>query len=204
MRPSVIFALAMLAVCAPARAAGEPVVGGPCQGCEYVFVDQPAQLASRARIAPAGEPGEPLIVEGTVRTLAGAPAEGVIVYAYQTDAGGIYPKGTTRHGRLRAWARTDRDGRYRFETIRPGAYPGRGVPQHIHLHVIEPGRATYYIQDIVFADDPLLGERGRERHRRGRGGGGLVTPERDADGTWHARRDITLGEKIPGYGALSE
>ena len=52
----------------------------------------------------------------------GAPAAGIIVYAYQTDATGIYPRGSTRHGRLRGWVRTDEAGRYRFDTIRPGAY----------------------------------------------------------------------------------
>src|SRR5690349_12708303 len=94
--------MAALLLCA-AAAAQEPIVGGPCEGCEYVFVDQPAQLAAQARIAPIGEAGAPLVIEGTVRRADGKAVANVIVYAYHTNAAGIYPPGTTRHGALRGW-----------------------------------------------------------------------------------------------------
>jgi len=61
------------------------------------------------------------------------------------------------------------------------------------MHMIEPGKATYWIDDIVFEDDPLLSARAR-RHRGGRG---VVRPERDAYGTWHVRRDIALRLNVP-------
>ena len=89
-----------------ACSADEPIIGGPCEGCEHVFVGLPDTLSWRARIAPGDEPGEALVIEGTVRTPDGNPAAAIIVYAYQTDANGIYPRGTTRHGSLRAWTRT--------------------------------------------------------------------------------------------------
>jgi protocatechuate 3,4-dioxygenase beta subunit len=161
----------------------------------------PERLDSRANIAPGHEPGERLVIEGTVRTAGGAPAAGIIVYAYHTDAGGVYPRSATRHGRLRGWARTDASGSYRFDTIRPGAYPRRDIPQHVHMLVIEPGRGTYYIDDLVFEDDPLLTPGHRERMRRGRGDPGATRPKRDPEGVWHARRDIVLGRNIPGYEA---
>ena len=144
----------------------EPVIGGPCEGCENVFVGLPELLESRAWITHAEEPGEPLIIEGTVRSADGTAAKDIIVYAYHTDAGGVYPPGTTAHGRLRAWVRTDASGQYRFDTIRPGAYPGRDVAQHVHMHIIEPGRVTYYIDSIVFVDDPLLTAERRQQARR--------------------------------------
>lgn len=169
----------------------EPVIGGPCEGCELVFEGLPTKLASTARIAPSTEPGEPLVIDGTVRDLDGSPAAGIVIYAYHTDAGGIYPRGTTRHGALRGWTITDANGRYRFETIRPGSYPNRRAPQHVHMHVIEPGRATYYIDDIHFSDDPLLTDRERNRARP-RGGNGLASPAKDDAGTWHVQRDIVL------------
>jgi len=177
----------------------EPVIGGPCEGCELVFAGLPSDLSWHARIAPEDEPGEPLRIEGTVTDAGGRPAAGVIVYAYHTDAEGIYPPAATRHGQLRGWARTDAAGRYRFDTIRPGAYPGRTTPQHVHMHVIEPGVATYWIDSIHFTDDPLF-----ERIRSGesaspRGGSGIVTPSRGEDGTWQVRRDIALGAGVPGY-----
>jgi protocatechuate 3,4-dioxygenase beta subunit len=182
--------------------ANEPVVGLPCEGCEAVFVGAPDQPAVRGRIAPVGEPGEPLVLTGLVTGSDGKPRAGVIVYAYQTDASGIYPRPAQslgrwpdRHGRLRGWARTDDNGRYTFETIRPGAYPGRTVPQHIHMHVIEPGCATYYIDDVHFTDDPLLEPGTREAKRAG---SGIVTPRR-AGGVWQVTRDIRLGLNIPGH-----
>ena len=193
--------LAILAGHAPAR---EPILGGPCEGCEAVFEGRPAQPSNSARIAPPGEPGAPLLIEGRVTTLAGVPAAGIIVYAYHTDHTGIYPPvpGLTgaarRHGRLRAWARTDEQGRYGFTTIRPGAYPAGNIPAHVHLHVIEPGRGTYYIDDILFADDPML-TAAQRRRMPGRGGPGIAQPSRDQDGLWRVRRDIVLGLDIPNY-----
>lgn len=193
--------VAVISLCCGTGEAREPVVGGPCEGCELVFEGLPAQLGSRSRIAPAKEPGEPLIIEGAVRAADGTPAEGVIVYAYHTDARGLYPPAGTPHGRLRGWARTGKDGRYRFDTIRPGAYPDRSDPQHVHMHVIEPDRATYYIDDILFADDPRLTAERRRQMLRGRGGDGLCQPAKDAEGTWRVQRDIELGRNIPGYEA---
>lgn len=185
----------------------EPIVGGPCEGCEAVFQGLPADPETFTRIAPVGEPGEKLVLEGVVRDAGGQPAPGIIVYAYHTDATGLYPRderfrdqAAFRHGRLRAWARTDGAGRYRFETIRPGSYPGTNEPAHVHLHVIEPGRCTYYIDDVLFDDDPLLTKQRRDR-LEGRGGGGLTAPRKGGDGTWRVGRDIVLGKKIPGYPA---
>lgn len=197
---SVVNAL-MLVACTVNSASppDEPVIGGPCEGCESVFIGIPKVINSSSRIAPVGEKGEPLVLEGTVRKRDGAPAEGIIVYAYHTNSSGVYPSGTTRHGRYRGWARTDSNGQFRFDTIRPGAYPSREIPQHIHMHIIEPGKATYYIDDIIFDDDPLLTAKHRQQMRLGRGGYGESHPVKDAQGKWVVRRDITLGENIPGY-----
>ena len=169
----------------------------------------PATLAAQARIAPVSEPGEPLVIRGTVFAATGRPAAGVIVYAYQTDAHGLYPpdpggsgRPSVRHGRLRGWARTDAAGEYRFDTIRPAGYPGTGIPQHVHMHVIEPGRCTYYLDDLLFDDDPRLTATARENHDHGRGGRGIAVPTKGSDGIWSVRRDIRLGENIPGYPAI--
>ncbi len=174
------------------------VIGGPCQGCELVFVDMPTSLTSRGIIASVGDPGSALVINGRVHRADGSPARGIIVYAYQTDASGAYPKGSTQHGSLRGWAQTDADGRYQLETIRPAAYAGRDVPQHIHMHVIEPDKGTYYIDDITFDDDPLLTIEERDKEPC-RGGCGISHPQQDEQGVWHVSRDIRLGENIPDY-----
>lgn len=183
----------------------EPIIGLPCEGCEAVFDGLPATPASRARIAPASEPGEPMVVVGQVLDARGQAQPGVIVYAYQTNSKGIYPESaavenaeTRRQGRLRAWARTDSQGRYAFDTIRPGGYPSTDIPQHIHLHVIEPGCATYYIDDIMFRDDPRLTPAQILRIARNRGGNGISMPVSN-HGIWYVTRNIVLGAGIPGY-----
>ena len=186
----------------------EPIVGLPCEGCEAVFEGLPADPPAIARIAPDGEPGEALRIEGTVFDRQGRTVAGVIVYAYHTDHRGIYPRGDRpkgeaayRHGRLRGWAKTDGNGRYRFDTIRPAGYPNSGIPSHVHMHVIEVGRCAYYIDDLLFDDDPRLSQESRQRLSGGRGGPGLAIPRKDGAGGWIVTRDIRLGEKIPGYPA---
>jgi protocatechuate 3,4-dioxygenase beta subunit len=186
----------------------EPVIGGRCEGCEAVFQGLPAQPDVHiARIAPADEPGEPMRIEGIVRDARGQPVAGVIVYAYHTDQEGLYPadpalrrlgNAAYRHGRLRGWVATDAQGRYRFDTIRPASYPDTAIPAHVHMHVIEPGRFTYWIDSIEFLDDPLLDVRDRPAHEA-RGGSGLVAPRQDESGRWHVQRDIALGANVPGH-----
>ncbi len=204
MRTSLLLS-ALLLSAATVGAQRERVVGGPCEGCDAVFIGMPTSIAAEGRLAPAGEPGVPMLLQGTIRNGAGQPAGGIVVYAYQTDAKGLYPSApalqgsAARHGRLRAWARTDAQGAYRFVTIRPAGYPNTDIPEHIHLHIIEPGRCTYYIDDVVFEDDPRLTPRQRAAHDRGRGGTGVITPTRDGSGTWQARRDIRLGAGISDY-----
>jgi len=182
----------------------ERVIGGPCEGCDWVFDAIPATIGPVARIAPAGEPGEPMRIEGVVRNAAGQPAAGIVVYAYHTNIKGEYPtegqsgKAPNRHGALRGWAQTDSSGRYRFHTIRPAGYPSSSAPQHVHFHIIEPGKYTYWIDEMVFTDDPRLTPTIRKSVVTGRSNG-VVTPKRDATGTWLVTMDITLGQGIPGY-----
>jgi protocatechuate 3,4-dioxygenase beta subunit len=185
----------LFAACTSHAPRTEVLVGGPCEGCELIFIDRPVRLASASRIAPPDEPGEPMVIDGVVRTATGAPVPGVVVYAYQTNARGIYPPSTTRHGTLRGFALSGSDGAYRFSTIRPASYPDTTVPQHVHMHVLEVGRCHYYIDDLVFTDDPLLTPAERTTHAQGRGGIGIATPTKH-DGTWQVRRDITLGAGI--------
>ena len=147
-------------------------------------------------------------IEGVVHDASGRAAVGVIVYAYHTNARGLYPpdesrsrQPITRHGRLRGWAMTDAHGRYRFDTIRPAGYPRSDQPQHVHMHVIEVGCCTYYIDDLLFEDDPRLTPSKRREYDRGRGGTGVARPRRDDAGVWLVTRDIVLGQAIPGYPA---
>lgn len=105
----------------------------------------------------ADEPGEPLLVRGRVFDLeSGAPLAAVEVLAYQTDASGRYSRAgrDESEARLCAVVRTDELGRYRLETILPGAYPTGRVPRHIHFVVSGAGIERQQL-DLQFAADPL-------------------------------------------------
>lgn len=212
-RATLAFALVLLAACdAPAsdHAATTainrpvPVIGNPCEGCEAVFDGMPAEIPSSIRLAPPGEPGVPMRISGRVLDGSGRTRAGVVVYAYQTDRTGIYPspaqrlgREAMRHGRLRGWVRSDAQGRYAIDTIRPGSYPDEEMAEHVHMHVLEPGCFTYYIDDLMFLDDPKLSaEEQREAH--GTGGNGFLRPVM-VDGRWQVERDIVLGQGVPGH-----
>ena len=121
---------------------------------------RPASVASKARIAPADEPGTPLVVHGRVIKNDNTPAPGVVVFAYHTDRTGVYNRDGARGWRLYGWAKSDRDGRFEFTTIRPGSYPGGRNPAHIHLTIDAPGLPRRSVEEIQFADDPLMGGKG--------------------------------------------
>ncbi len=179
-------------------------VGGPCQGCEAIH-EYGDHLLSSVDTLPDFDINTPKIkLTGTVYHIDGtSPAANVIIYAYQTNREGIYQskpsaKGwANRHGYIRGWTKTNEDGQYTFYTFRPGAYPNQNAPEHIHLTVLEPGKSEYYIDNVVFDDDPLLSK--EERHSfSNRGGSGIVTlaPQNDL---LVAHRDIILGKNIPDY-----
>jgi protocatechuate 3,4-dioxygenase beta subunit len=146
----------------------------------------PSDAPWSARMTPDGEPGEPLVVEGTVRGAGGKALAGVSVFAYQTGADGIYgPKGNA-DPRLRVSLRTDERGRYRFETVRPGSYPGTRVPAHIHFHVTPPG-GREGVSEVVFEGDPFVTARMRADPFF------AVRPvERGADGVGRVTYDVAI------------
>lgn len=187
--------------------ASVPLIGRACEGCEAAFDGMPSAPPTHLRLRAATGPGEPLTLSGTVRDAHGNPRPGIVLYLHQTDHTGLYPPlpetasagpDARRHGALRGWVATDARGRYVVETMRPGGYPGTDIPQHIHIQVIEPGCFTYFIDDVMFRDDPRLTPRQERQLAFGAGGNGIVTPQR-VDGAWHATRDIVLGAEIPGY-----
>ena len=127
-----------------------------CEGCEAAEERTPSTLSSDVDIAR-GHPGEPLILNGTVLQADGRTlASGVVIYMHHTNTDGLYANGSSelvwsrRHGRLRGWAVTDVQGRYRFATIKPAPYPDMTMPAHIHLYISEAGHRPYYVDDVVF------------------------------------------------------
>lgn len=200
-----------LTVCAcggrPADARTEESHGGErqvrsdlyaCEGCEAVAERDPSSLPSSLRLAGPDEPGERMRLTGRVLASDGVTAApGVVIYAHHTNADGLYANGTAettwsrRHGRLRGWVRSDAQGRYAFDTIKPAPYPDMTMAAHVHLFLQEPGRRAYYIDDVVFDGEFGVDAAYRARQEL-RGGSGIVRLGRTPDGTWTAVRDIRL------------
>lgn len=111
---------------------------------------RPGSIGTTARIAPASEPGDPLVVRGRLLNVAGSPAADAIVFAYQTDKGGLYdkPENGPHSWRLRGWVRTDKDGRFTFETIRPGSYPNSNNPPHVHFTAFLANGERYHAGEL--------------------------------------------------------
>lgn len=114
--------------------------------------DRPQSLTSAARIAPSGEPGTPLTIEGRVVDAEGRAIRDAVVFAWQTDNTGVYDRpGTPLHSwRLRGWVRTGERGTFTFTTIRPAPYPGRVARAHVHFTVTRSNGQRYFVDDLEF------------------------------------------------------
>ena len=135
-----------------------------------------AGAPARARLTDPGEPGEALVLSGTVygpdcRT----PLPGALLDVWQADHTGLYdikePAGLTDRTpiRLRGRLLTDAQGRYEIETIVPGRYPippglpgleqyaGRTRPAHVHFLVMHPMLGPLTTQ-LYFKGDPYLSQ----------------------------------------------
>jgi protocatechuate 3,4-dioxygenase beta subunit len=112
--------------------------------------------------------GERIIVVGRVLDEAGRPVPNTLIEIWQANAAGRYVHDADQHdapldanffggGRCV----TDDQGRYRFTTIKPGAYPWRNHhnawrPNHIHLSLFGPSFVTRLVTQMYFPGDPLL------------------------------------------------
>lgn len=153
----------------------------PLPECEWCGADEaPNDVSWETNIADENEEGERLTITGTVlHTDGNTPAPDVIIYFYHTNNKGIYPKrgnetgNGRRHGYLRGWVKTNKNGEYRVNTIRPVSYPDGTEPAHIHIAVKEPDKDEYWIDPIIFEGDPLITPEFMRRIEN-RGGSGIM------------------------------
>jgi len=117
----------------------------------------------------AGEPlGERIIVQGQVLDEDGRPIPNTLVEIWQANAAGRYthrvdsppaPLDPNFSGAGRTL--TDAEGRYRFVTIKPGAYPwlnhdNAWRPAHIHFSLFGTSFLSRLITQMYFPGDPLF------------------------------------------------
>ena len=116
-----------------------------------------------------GEPlGERIVVTGRVTDRGGRPVRSGLIEIWQANAAGRYVHEGDQHpapldvnftGAGRCL--TDDDGRYRFVTIKPGAYPWRNHPNawrpaHIHLSLFGRAFTNRLVTQMYFPGDPLF------------------------------------------------
>ena len=182
------------------------LVGGPCDGCELMFVGMPTDIKNVDTSAGWHEAGQKLLITGTIYKLDGkTPAPDVVVYYWQTDNNGYYsPKDgmeeeATRHGHIRGWIKTGADGKYSIYTIRPAPYPDNTMPAHIHTSIKEPDIANeYYIDEFIFIGDTLIAPSFIKYPPEKRGGSGIMQVSTSGK-LQIANHDIILGLNVPNY-----
>jgi len=186
--------------------ANEIKVGGNCEGCEAIY-ESPVSFARLNEVDTLpcfNEPGPKIEISGTIYHSDGkTPARDVVLYVYHTDQKGLYSKKgnengyAKQHGYIRGWVKTNADGFYKFYTLVPASYPNSNNPKHIHPTIKEPGKTAYWIEEFLFADDPLLPEEEKTKAKPVGGGGILKTQMKD--GMLRATRDIILGLNVADY-----
>ena len=116
-----------------------------------------------------GQPlGERIILTGRVTDSDGRAVPNTLVEVWQANAAGRYLDPVDDHsapldpnftGAGRCL--TDAGGRYRFVTIKPGAYPWRNHanawrPAHVHFSLFGPSLASRLVTQMYFPGDPLI------------------------------------------------
>ncbi len=111
--------------------------------------------------------GQRIIVVGRVVDENGSPLPNTLLEIWQANAAGRYlhkrdqwPAPLDPHFLGMGRCLTDREGQYRFLTIRPGAYPWRNHPNawrpaHIHFSIFGPSTLSRLVTQMYFPGDPL-------------------------------------------------
>jgi protocatechuate 3,4-dioxygenase beta subunit len=102
----------------------------------------------RMMLREAGMAGTPIMLSGFVLTRSCQPVAGALVELWHSNDAGDYDN---EGFRLRGHQFTDDDGRYAFETIVPGLYPGR--TRHFHLKFQAPSQPVLTTQ-FYFPGEP--------------------------------------------------
>jgi protocatechuate 3,4-dioxygenase beta subunit len=141
-------------------------ITGPLLGAERVTAAD-ADLT----VGPAGEAlGQRIIVSGRVLDSGGRPVPHTLIEIWQANAAGRYRHAVDDHpapldpnftGAGRCL--TDSGGRYRFVTIKPGAYPWRNHrgawrPAHIHFSLFGRAFSQRLVTQMYFEGDPLFSQ----------------------------------------------
>lgn len=173
------------------------------ENCNWCGTSEaPENVTWNTVIPPKGELGEKLIISGTVYLPDGkTPAKDIIVYIHHTNSEGIYPKKGNEtgngkyHGYLRGWMKTNSNGKYEFETIKPLPYHSHGgEPAHIHYNIRGVDYPEYWITALWFADDPRVTDEYLKSVKRSGGFSNVISLAKDENNILRGVRNIVLKE----------
>lgn len=203
-----LFLTILLSPCTRAQTWNESnakLIGGLCEGCEAIFEYGNKELHYIDTLPDFKGEGTRIKISGTVYQNDGkTPARDVILYVYHTNQNGIYENKydkknwAKRHGYIRGWVKTGKDGRYTFYTLKPGTYPDGSISAHIHPIILEPNGKYYWLGSYHFEGDPLLTEKEISPHSQRGGSSGLLSIHKEGN-LWVGERDIILGKNVPNY-----
>lgn len=148
--------------------------------------------------------GERIRIEGRICDGDGQPVDPALIEIWQADANGRYAHAADTRAEIEADASfagfgravTDSEGRFSFDTVKPGAVPGPGnalQAPHINVTIFARGMDVHLFTRLYFADeeeananDPVLGS--VEKTRRST----LIATRSEADGRVTYAFDIKM------------
>jgi len=155
------------------RAPSRPLIALP-----HMLTELTGPLLGEGRVSPLdhdltrqheGEPlGERIEVFGRVLDGDGRPIPHTLVEVWQANASGRYAHASDTHPapldpNFSGFGRclTDADGRYRFVTVKPGAYPWKNHdnawrPAHMHFSLFGRAFVQRLVTQMYFPNDPLF------------------------------------------------
>ena len=80
--------------------------------------------------------------------------------------------------------KTDAEGRFEYDTIRPGSYPGSTIAAHVHHQAWGSGVPPQWVSDLNFADDPFVSPPSGRARRLPAGSRGCCLRGVNASGSW--------------------
>lgn len=126
---------------------------------ELALESQPEEIKSVVKIVDESTKGQPFVIRGKVFEPDGkTAAANVLVHSYHRDHNGFefgddekqYPA-----WQLQGWVKTDKDGKFEIQTIKPASDHMGREGAHIHFTVISKDYGKQWAPKVFLADDPI-------------------------------------------------
>ncbi len=126
---------------------------------EHANENRPENIQTTVTVANRNAKGQPFVIYGRVLEPDGkTPAANVLVHTYHRDHDGFefgvdekqYPA-----WQLQGWVKTDKDGKFEIQTIKPASDHMGREGAHIHFTVVSEKYGKQWAPKVFLADDPI-------------------------------------------------